>query len=128
LSSLRKLNAAPVLCMSVRFSPGSTGTASYRFSRLLARILVIWSSTTTKPESHSQRMSPPSGEAARFAAAFNVLHAPAADVRMLRVCADVFAMMPAAHALGMGGRPHLHPDLVLAAQGNVRCVFRRRGD
>jgi hypothetical protein len=50
-----RLNAAPVLCSSVKFSTdGSTTTLSYNSRNRVTRNLVAWSNTTTNSDSHSQ--------------------------------------------------------------------------
>ena len=54
-ASLRKLNAAPVLWVSVRFTNGTRGSGSWNTSSALASHLLSWSSATTAAESQSQR-------------------------------------------------------------------------
>ena len=53
-ASARMLNAAPVLCSSVKSSTGSTSTRSYSSRKRVTRNFVAWSSTTTNSDSHSQ--------------------------------------------------------------------------
>src|SRR5262245_21279635 len=91
--------------------------------------LVVWSSSTTKNDSHSQLLAPRVGVnqtfesgllpmalsdvASLLARSVEVRDAAAAQLGMLRIAADVLALVPAAHALVRGRRTSNDPGEVL---------------
>src|SRR5260221_7346903 len=116
----RKLNAAPALCIRTRLKNGVTSSTSPGAKAPLTQALVARSAMTIArlTTSHRiQRARPTSGMLARLSRPFEVRHAPRADRCVLRVRADVTAVMPAALALGVCAR--LHRDLDRFSRGIV---------
>src|SRR5690606_7971252 len=64
-----------------------------------------------------------SGIVAHFPAAFDVLDATTTQLRVRRMLADVFAMVPAAHALGVCRGTDLH---LQSADSSIGKIGRRR--
>src|ERR1035437_5882885 len=94
-ASLRKLNAAPVLCNSVRSNTLSTVRLSKLTKCCVISSLLIWSSMITSALKPVQRLS----IVAILASAEQITHAAAAQGRMLLIQTDIFTVMPAAFAL-----------------------------
>src|SRR5882724_9234606 len=103
------LKAAPVLCNSAMLNTGSTLTVSNTCICEATNPLLIWSRTMTARESPSQRDLPGnfiswvSYEFTHFTGAGDIGYATGAETGMLGILVGIFPVVPAAHALLVGG-------------------------